>query len=54
MVGMTGWGEPFGTARKTTTITRMQAIAIMGSLYFFNTDVDCRVTGSFGGCADGE
>ena len=54
MFGMSGWGEPFGIARKTTTITRIQAMAIMGSLYFLNTDGVCRGTGSCGGGADGE
>ena len=54
MVGMTDWGDPFGIARKTTTITRMQAMAIMGSLYFLNPAGVCGETGSFGGGGDGE
>jgi hypothetical protein len=49
MFGMSGWGEPFGIARKTMSITRIQAMANMGSLYFLNTDGVCKGTGSCGG-----
>jgi len=49
MFGITGRGEPLGIARKTMSITRIQAMAIMGSLYFLNPDGACGETGSFGG-----
>jgi len=51
-LGITAWGDPFGIARKTMSITRIQAMAIMGSLYFLNTDGVCGETGSCGGGAE--
>jgi hypothetical protein len=45
-LGMTGCGDTFGIAKKTRRITKIQAMAIMGSLYFLNTDGVCRGTGS--------
>ena len=53
-LGMTGCGDPFGITRKTISITRIQAMTIMGSLNFLNPAGDCGETGSFGGGTDGE
>jgi hypothetical protein len=52
--GLTGGGDPFGIARKTRSITRITAMAMMGSLYFLNPDGVGWETGSFERGAGGE